>query len=187
MNDAPYPLSADRFLRPTEASDAPALARALLRSRTYMARFEPVRPDSFYTPEGQADRLSGILADRAAGRAAAWVIVDEDDRALGSFTLSGIALGAFRSGVIGYWVDVDQAGRGLATAAVRRIRDLARDDLRLHRIEAGTLLYNEASQRVLRKCGFEEIGVAPRFLYIDGEWRDHRLFQLILNDDPAQL
>lgn len=187
MNDAPYPLSADRFLRPATASDAPELAAALRRSRTYMAPFEPRRSESFYTTEGQAERLAGILADRAAGRAGAWVVADEEDRAVGSFTLSGIARGAFCSGVLGYWVDVEQTGRGLATAAVRRICDLARDDFALHRVEAGTLLYNIASQRVLTKCGFEEFGVAPKFLHIDGEWRDHRLFQLILHDGPAQV
>ncbi|WP_327176054.1 GNAT family N-acetyltransferase [Streptomyces sp. NBC_01335] len=187
MNDAPYPLTADRFLRPTVASDAPALAEALLRSRTYMAPFEPVRPEVFYTAEGQAQRLAGILADREAGRAGAWVIVDAKDRAVGNFTLSGIALGAFHSGVLGYWVDAAQTGRGLATAAVGRICDLARDDLGLHRVEAGTLLYNQASQRVLTKNGFEEYGVAPKFLYIDGEWRDHRLFQRLLHDDPPAL
>ncbi|MGW0855160.1 GNAT family N-acetyltransferase [Streptomyces sp. NPDC002690] len=183
MTDAPYPLSAGRYLRPAAASDAPALADALLRSRTYMAPFEPVRPDSFYTPEGQAERLAGHLA--AGGYA--WVAVDEEDRAVGSFTLSGVALGAFRSAVFGYWVAVDQAGRGIATAAVRRICELAADDLGLHRVEAGILLYNTASRRVLEKCGFEEFGLAPKFLYIDGEWRDHRLFQRILNDEPPKL
>ncbi|MEU1087826.1 GNAT family protein [Streptomyces sp. NPDC005892] len=183
MNDAPHQLSADRFLRPTVASDAPALAEALSRGRTYMAPFEPVRPDSFYTAEGQAERLAGHLA--AGGHA--WVAVDEADRAVGSFTLSGTALGAFRSAALGYWVDVEQTGRGIATAAVRRICDLAADDLGLHRVEAGTLLYNTASQRVLLKCGFEEYGMAPKFLHIDGEWRDHRLYQRILHDEPPQL
>ncbi|MGW1466894.1 GNAT family N-acetyltransferase [Streptomyces sp. NPDC002308] len=183
MTDAPYPLTADRFLRPTVASDAPALAEALLRSRTYMAPFEPVRPEAFYTAEGQAERLAGHLA--AGGRA--WVAVDEEDRAVGSFTLSGIVHGAFCSAVFGYWVDVAETGRGLATAAVGRICDIARDDLGLHRVEAGTLLYNTASQRVLVKNGFEQYGEAPGFLYIDGEWRTHRLFQRLLHDSPAKL
>ncbi|WEH41583.1 GNAT family N-acetyltransferase [Streptomyces sp. NBC_01218] len=182
MNDAPRPLSDGRSLRPAAPSDAPALAAALVRSRTYMAPFEPVRPDSFYTPEGQAERLAGHTA--AGGLA--WVAVDEEDRAVASFTLSGIVRGAFRSAALGYWVDVEQTGRGIATAAVGRICDLARDDLGLHRVEAGTLTYNLASQRVLVKCGFEEFGTAPRFLHIDGEWRDHRLFQRILHDDPPR-
>lgn len=114
-----------------------------------------------------------------------WVLADAEDRVVGGFNLNAIVLGPLRSAVLGYWVDVELAGRGLATAAVRTICDLARSELRLHRIEAGTVLHNAASQRVLAKCGFEEYGVAPRYLHIDGEWRDHRLFQRILHDGPV--
>ena len=56
----------------------------------------------------------------------------------------------------------------------------------LHRLEAGTLLHNVASQRVLTKCGFERIGAARSYLHIDAAWQDHVLFQRLLNDrDPS--
>lgn len=185
MIDDVHPLDAEIRLRPASASDAASLAASLTRSRAYMKPWEPARPDSFYTPEGQRERLAGLLADRAAGRSMPWVLSDAEDRAVGGFTLNSLVHGAFHSAVLGYWVDVDLAGRGLATAAVRRICELARDELRLHRIEACTVLSNTASQRVLAKCGFEEFGVAPRYMHIDGEWRDHRLFQRILHDGPV--
>jgi ribosomal-protein-alanine N-acetyltransferase len=54
----------------------------------------------------------------------------------------------------------------------------------LHRVEAGTLLHNAASQRVLERCGFEYYGLAPKFLFIDGAWQDHKLYQRILHDNP---
>jgi hypothetical protein len=54
----------------------------------------------------------------------------------------------------------------------------------LHRVEAATLLDNVASQMVLRRVAFTEIGLAPRYLPIAGEWRDHLLFRR-LADDPA--
>ncbi|MEU9847408.1 GNAT family protein [Streptomyces sp. NPDC047985] len=183
MSDS-YQLDAEVRLRPVTMADAASLAEALTRSRAYLRPWEPLRPEVFYTERGQRERLSQTLAEQDAGRSMSWVLADEQDRAVGAFNLNGIVLGPFRSGTLGYWVDVEYAGRGLATAAVRRICEMARDDLRLHRVSAGTLLYNVASQRVLAKCGFEEYGVAPRFLHIDGEWRDHRLFQRILHDDP---
>jgi ribosomal-protein-alanine N-acetyltransferase len=49
----------------------------------------------------------------------------------------------------------------------------------LHRLEAGTMLENVASQRVLEKNGFERIGIAREYLHIDGDWRDHVLFQKV--------
>lgn len=178
-------IDAEVRLRPATMADAGSLAEALTRSRAYMRPWEPLRPDFFYTEGGQRERLSGLLADRAGGRSMPWVLSDGQDRAIGSFTLNAIVLGSFHSAVLGYWVDVEYAGRGLATAAVRLICDLARDELRLHRIEAGTVLHNTASQRVLAKCGFEQFAVAPRYMHIDGEWRDHRLFQRLLHDGPV--
>ena len=73
-------------------------------------------------------------------------------------------------------------GRGLASAVVRATVDLARDDLGLHRLEASTLVHNLASQRVLGHAGFEQTGLAPRYLQIAGQWQDHKLFQKILHD-----
>ncbi len=90
--------------------------------------------------------------------------------------------GTSRGGGVGYWVDGDYAGRGLAFAAVHAIVDMARDELGLHRIEASTLLHNVASQRVLLKAGFQHIGMAPRYLQISGKWQDHNLYQVVLHD-----
>lgn len=177
-------LDAEVRLRPVTEADAASLAAALTRSRAYMSRWEPRRPDAFYTEQGQRERLAELLADREAGRVMPWVLADEEDRAVGGFNLNAVVLGSFHSATLGYWVDVTCAGRGQATAAVRLICDLARDELRLHRVEAGTVLDNVASQRVLTKCGFEQFGLAPRYMHIDGEWRDHRLFQRILHDGP---
>ncbi|MEV8310729.1 GNAT family protein [Streptomyces flavidovirens] len=167
-------------LRPATPDDARPLAEALARSREYMRPWEPDRPDSFFTPEGQADRLAARLAELVAGRAVPWVLA-EGETVIGGFTLSNIVLGPFRSANLGYWIDVTRTGRGLATAAVTEVCRAARDDLGLHRVEAGTVLDNAASQRVVLKAGFEEIGIAPDYLHINGEWRDHKLFQRILH------
>lgn len=90
--------------------------------------------------------------------------------------------GPFQSAGLGYWVDNTYVGRGLASAAVQVIVGTARDVLGLHRIEASTLLHNAGSQRVLLKAGFRQIGMAPRYLQIAGEWQDHNLYQVVLHD-----
>ncbi|WP_433547415.1 GNAT family N-acetyltransferase [Streptomyces sp. CA-294286] len=166
-------------LRPATLDDASALAEAIRLNRAHMRPWEPWRPESFYTEQGQRARLTGLLADRDAGRAVPWLLVD-GERVAGGITLTNVAYGPFLSAHLGYWIDAEYGGRGLATAAVARVCDLARTEVGLHRIEAATLLTNAASQRVLEKCGFEDIGVAGRYLHIDGAWRDHRLFQRVL-------
>lgn len=173
-------ITPDVVMRPATPDDAHGLARARLRSRAHLEPWEPTRPEDYFTPRAQAARLRGQLEECRAGRAAPWVLDREGD-IVGSLTLSEITLGPFRSGRLGYWIDVDHIGHGLATAAVTRACAAADTELGLHRIEAGTLLDNVPSQRVLAKCGFEEFGVAPEYLHINGAWRDHRLFQRILN------
>jgi ribosomal-protein-alanine N-acetyltransferase len=56
---------------------------------------------------------------------------------------------------------------------------VAFEELGLHRIEAGTLLHNVRSQRVLERNGFVRFGVAPAYLKIAGAWQDHVLFQVL--------
>ncbi|MBT2485945.1 hypothetical protein J7E28_14660 [Microbacterium sp. ISL-108] len=52
--------------------------------------------------------------------------------------------------------------------------------LKLHRLQAATLIHNTGSQAVLTANGFERIGHAPRYLRVAGEWQDHLLFQRLL-------
>lgn len=75
-------------------------------------------------------------------------------------------------------------GRGVATAAVGATVELAFHQLQLHRLQAGTLVHNAASQRVLERNGFVRFGLAPGYLHIAGRWQDHVLFQR-LNDRLA--
>ncbi|MFE3288535.1 GNAT family N-acetyltransferase, partial [Streptomyces sp. NPDC059233] len=146
-------------MRGLELGDAAALAEALKRNRAYMQAYEPIRPDAYYTEAGQLDRIEGMLADRDGGRLAPWLLVDTaGGEVVGAINLGSIVFGALCSGGVGYWVDTAWHGKGLASAALAELLRVAREELGLHRVEAGTLIDNKASQRVLQKAGFEEYG-----------------------------
>ncbi|GIG62153.1 N-acetyltransferase GCN5 [Longispora fulva] len=168
-------------LRPATLADAPGLHRAYLRNRDHLRPWDPRRGEDFFTLAGQVARLTDQLQQRAAGRLALWVLLD-DSEVVGTVTLTNIAHGPLRSANLGYWIDTGQVGRGLATAAALAACRAADERLGLHRLEAGAMVANVGSQRVLANCGFELIGTARNYLHIDGEWRDHVLFQRILND-----
>ena len=97
--------------------------------------------------------------------------------------LSNVIRWNLRSCSVGYWIAEAHNGCGHATAAVSRACEIAFRELGLHRVEAGTLLTNEASQRVLTKNGFSRIGVAPKYLEIAGIWQDHVLFQRLTDEE----
>jgi ribosomal-protein-alanine N-acetyltransferase len=170
-------------VRPLAPEDAAPLADLYLANRDHLAPFEPTRDEEFYTVAGQQGRVAAALADREQGRSLPFVI-EVDGRPAGRVNVTNIALGGFRSGSLGYWVAADTVGRGVATTAVRQVVDDCFTNHGLHRLEAGTLVDNLASQKVLERTGFTLIGRAPRYLLIAGQWRDHLLFQRVA-DDPA--
>jgi [ribosomal protein S5]-alanine N-acetyltransferase len=169
-------------IRELRAEDAPALADAYRRNREHLAPWDPARNESFYTDEGQAAAMVGQLASARQGLGVLWVL-ERDGRIVGRMNLNNIVRGVLRSASLGYWVDAEHQRRGLASGAVGFACEQARER-GLHRVEAGTLLHNEASQRVLDRCGFELFGIAPKHLFIDGSWQDSRLYQRILHDEP---
>ena len=174
------PLDAEHSLRPVRIGDGAALARAYAANRAHLAPWEPVRDHDFFTAAWQENNAKQCVDDAAAGRSIRFVIESSDGEIRGRVNLNNIVRGAFWSADLGYWVDTTRLRRGLASGGVAQIAAYARDELRLHRLQAATLLHNTASQRVLVDNGFDRIGVAPRYLRIAGEWQDHLLFQRLL-------
>jgi ribosomal-protein-alanine N-acetyltransferase len=172
------------ILRPLETLDAPALHDAFERNREHLRRFDPRRPDSFWTLEGQQQRLDQLLREQRAGTTLPMAML-RSGRIVGCATLNTIVRGALCSADVGYWVDVDEQRQGLASATVAALCRLADEELGLHRLAASTSPQNPTSQRVLAKNGFEQFGHARDYLYINGQWEDSLLFQRILNDRPA--
>jgi ribosomal-protein-alanine N-acetyltransferase len=179
-------LPQDFRLRPLAEDDAAPLADAYLRNRHHLAPWDPRRDEAFYTEAGQLADLGLKLEGARLGLQDPWLLVrggEDGEEIVGRVNLSNIVRGVFQTTSVGYWVDAGHTGRGLAVAmvefAVARAADIG-----LHRVEAGTLVHNVASQAVLRRCGFEQFGVAERYLFIAGEWQDHNLYQRILHDRP---
>jgi [ribosomal protein S5]-alanine N-acetyltransferase len=167
--------------------DAPVLAELLRVNRDFLAPWEPIRDEDNFTIEGQRATIKSALQRYEQGITVPSVILDEEGRVVGRITLNEIVRGAFQSCHLGYWLSAAANGRGLATAAARDMIRVAFGDLGLHRIQAGTLLHNVRSQRVLERNGFVRFGVAPAYLNIAGQWQDHALYQIVneSRSDPA--
>lgn len=168
--------SAGRLITP---DDAPVLAELVRANREFLAPWEPLRGDDYFTEAGQRVSIGASLAEHERGRSLPWVILDRDGAVVGRINLNNIVRGAAQSASLGYWLGQAATGRGIATAAVCDIVRVAFVELGLHRIQADTLVYNEGSQRVLERNGFVRIGLAPRYLKIAGRWQDCILHQLL--------
>jgi len=142
-------------LQRLRADHAPAVLAFELANRAYFAASISDRGDEFFAQF--TDRYGALLAEQDAGVAAFHVLVDEGGSVLGRFNLifagDGIA-------ELGYRVAQNAAGRGVATAAVRELCQLAALQYGLRTLRAATSRENVASQKVLAKAGFSPAGPA---------------------------
>ena len=164
---------------------APEHAQNLLdyyiRNKKHPEPFEPLRDNSFYTYEVQKNILSDSYRQFLNGTAVDLGIF-KDDYLIGKLKLSNIVYGIFKSGILGYSIDKDEQGKGYMKEAVNLVVNYAFEDLDLHRVEASALVDNEPSKHVLIGCGFKELGINKKYLYINGGWKDHITYYKVRGD-----
>jgi [ribosomal protein S5]-alanine N-acetyltransferase len=165
-------------LHPWSSADVEEMGAYWARNREHLQPTQPTRESSFWGVEGQRQRVERAADHVAVGRMLPF-LVREDGWLVAEIGLSDVVRGAFCSANVGYSVDGARLRRGIASWAVEAVVDIAFSDLGLHRVQAGTMVDNIASQAVLQRSVFERIGVATRYLAIAGAWRDHVLWQRI--------
>lgn len=109
------------------------------------------------------------------GTAFEFAIVSADGRYLGGCGLNQIDQANNRAN-LGYWVRTTATRRGVATAAVRAIRDWAFDNTGLIRLEIVIAVDNLASHRVAEKAGAVREGILQRRLVLHGMAHDATIF-----------
>jgi [ribosomal protein S5]-alanine N-acetyltransferase len=117
------------------------------------------------------DDVAGLLVCRAA-----------DGAVMGAITLSQIFYGPLQSAYMGYYIGAAYAGQGYMAEAVGLAFDHAFGALRLHRVEANIQPGNQASLALVRRLGLAHEGFSRRYLFIDGDWRDHERFAMLAED-----
>jgi ribosomal-protein-alanine N-acetyltransferase len=164
-------------IRTARPADVPALLRFSREERGWMRPFVPRRPDSYYTLAHQRRLVRTWEKERRAGRLVIFLLFRPGPRGalLGRVSLTGIVAGALHGCILGYSLTRRAQGRGLMTEALRAVIPYAFGPLRLHRVEAAYMPRNRPSGAVLRRLGFRRVGLARKFLRIDGRWEDHAI------------
>lgn len=167
------------LIRNFTPDDAQELLEYYLRNKEHLREFEPVRDASFFTYETQKEILLESYRQLMTGVGSDLGIY-KDNKLIGKAKISNIVYGVLKSGILGYSIDKEYEGKGYMKEAINLVLEYAKEYLDLHRIEASVLTTNERSKGVLLSCGFEEIGINKKYLYINGKWSDHITFYKIL-------
>jgi [ribosomal protein S5]-alanine N-acetyltransferase len=132
---------------------APALLAFEQENRAYFAASIPDRGDDFFAEF--ATRHAQLLAQQAAGTDYFYLLVAEGGAVVGRMNLFEVADG---SAELGYRIAQEATGQGLATAAVRKMCQIAVSEYGLGRLRARVTLDNAASRKVLERNGFVPVG-----------------------------
>jgi RimJ/RimL family protein N-acetyltransferase len=162
------------LLRPGWPEDAPALARTLgdegiVRNLSRVPWPYGVEQAEEYLARPHDPESVSLLVFRRTRRA---------PQLIGS---AGLRLKPGRAAELGYWISRPHWGLGYATEAADAVITLARDALRLKRIDAAHFLDNPASGRVLRKLGFRPTAIGSLPSAARGTSVPARLFTLDLD------
>lgn len=162
-------------LRTLTPRDVPLLLDFDTRNRHWLAPWEPQRDESYFTALRCLSTIRGDQRTVRRGTGCRWhlFLASHPNRIVGSVGLSNLVGGVFLSAHLGYRLDEHETGKGYMGEAVAAVVDYAFEVLGLHRIEANVMPRNTASRHLLASLGFEEEGLARRYLKIAGVWEDH--------------
>jgi [ribosomal protein S5]-alanine N-acetyltransferase len=184
IDSQPFIQAAGVHLRPPTMADYAVWAELRNRSRDHLVPWEPQWTREELSRAAFRRRLRHYHREMKDDLGYAFFIYrDGDGMLLGGLTLSNVRRGVTQAASLGYWMGAPYVRHGIMTNAVAGVARFVFDDLKLHRLEAACLPHNEGSIRVLLNNGFQQEGLARRYLKINGIWRDHLLFAL-LSDDP---
>ncbi len=171
-------------VRPYAVEDAVPYLAFCLRNKAHLLPYEDGNPALGVTAlEEAADLLRAFSADWTARRAfflGAWA---RDTGQLVAQVYVGVVSWTLPELEIGYFVDVDHEGRGLATEAVRAALTFAFDRVGAQRVRLYCDETNVRSWRLAERCGFVREGhlrqTQRRERLADGTWGGDYVYGLL--------
>jgi L-amino acid N-acyltransferase YncA len=162
------------MVRAARADDAAAVAAI------YNAGIRE-RSSTFETRERDPDEI----ADRIAA-AAVFLVLDAEGRVAGFAATSPYSTREAYAGIAecSVYVDSELRARGLGTQLLEALAAQARES-GFHKLLGKLFASNEASVRLVGRCGFRVVGTHERHGRLDGVWRDVILVERLLAGQPT--
>ena len=142
-----------------EERHAQPMTDLIVRNQQRLARWEPWAEHPA-TLESTRAYIRSALEDFVRGRQISTIIAVDDGRHFIGRCCMRINPHA-SSGDIGYWIDADYEGRGLASRAARALISAVFDEIGLSKVELRTSVGNERSRALAQRLGFAYEGILP--------------------------
>lgn len=157
------------------------------RNRDHLKKWEStntVNGQVIETHEEVQKRLQNWIKECEEGRSVRFFIKPKEDlnKIIGFCNFTQIFYGAFQACYLGYKIDYEYEGKRLMFEALEASIRYIFEELSLHRIMANYMPMNERSAKLLYRLGFTEEGYAKNYLLINGQWEDHILTALSVEE-----
>ena len=164
------------FLRKPMMTDWREFTASMKASRKLHAQWtrQPITKSAFekYVRSGrEREALERFLVCRKSDGAIA-----------GNIHCNEIVRYAFHNSFLAYCAVAEYSGQGYMSEGLRLILRHAFTKLKLHRLEANIQPKNKASINLVKGCGFRKEGFSPKYLKIEGQWRDHERWAITVED-----
>jgi [ribosomal protein S5]-alanine N-acetyltransferase len=167
-------------VREISQQDIPSLLEYILKNRTRLQEWEPLREESYFSLLATESRVLNMLAAIKSGSAMHFVIL-YGQSVIGCINYTNIIRGPFMACHLGFSIDKDFEGKGYMLSSLEQTLNYVKSELHLHRVMANYMPHNEKSERLLARLSFKKEGYAEAYLKINGQWQDHVLTSLIFS------
>ena len=170
----------DVRIRPYTLDDVDALYEAGRESIEHMHPWMPwCHPE--YSREEALDWVTENCRQFEAGEVYSFIVVDADGRFLGGCGLNNLN-GQHHYANLGYWLRASALGKGIATQAVRLLRDYVLDNTEFDRLEIIVAVDNADSHRVAERVGAVREGVLREAILLHDQRHDAVIYSLLRSD-----
>ncbi len=167
------------YLREFQVSDWPEVHKYASQER--VCRYQPWGPNSLKESQSYVKQVLVDSEKEPRARYALAIINNNENRLIGAGELN-IRDTHNKKGEIGYTINPDYWGKGIATDVATLLIGFGFHQLKLHRIYATCDPRNIGSIRVLEKAGMTKEGRIRGDLLMKDGWRDSLLFSVLENE-----
>lgn len=152
-----------------------------VRNREEFERYEPTRPENFYTLNYQQKLLKCEQKLALSLSTVRFYVFkkDEPSRIIGTVCLHDILRMPYCCCEIGYKFDHAYQHQGYAKESVTKALEIAFHELGLHRVFARVMPENTPSIRLLESLHFTQEGLEHGCTQIQGVWTDHLRYAIL--------
>ena len=165
------------YIRSFQIDDCAEWLKTRHENYDYLQMREPIWDMDALTYQAYYRLVNDLINSFLIGNYYSFGVFEKStDELIGGFEISNIMYWPKQSATIGYWISESWTGQGYASEILTNMIKWAFKHFNLVKIEAGTMVSNIASQKVLSKAGFTKEGLSHCYGEINGVYQDHILW-----------